>query len=167
VTAVRRVLGIDPGLERTGYGCIDVASDGWNAVIVEAGVVRLAARTSLSARLRQLDLELNDLLEELAPQVVAIESVFTHQRNLRTAILMAHARGVALLAVARHGLELVELPPATVKKSMTGNGNATKAQMQRAVASTFDLAAPPEPPDVADAIAIALAGARRSGPQVV
>lgn len=157
-----RVLGIDPGLQRTGYACIETGAFGMDATLVEAGVIRLKQGTPLAARLRQLDLELAEAIADLAPGVMAVESVFTHSKNVRTAILMAHARGVVLLAAQRCGLSLVELPPATVKKSMTGNGNATKRQMQVAVAAEFGLAKPPEPPDVADAIAIALAGARRS-----
>lgn len=157
-----RVVGIDPGLQRTGYGCVELDADGWIPTLVEAGVLRLKAGTSLSHRLHQLELDLNELLDELAPSALAVESVFTHQQNLRTAILMAHARGVVLLCGQRRGLELIELSPATVKKAMTGNGAASKRQMQVAVAQEFALAAPPEPPDVADAIAIALAGARRS-----
>lgn len=160
-TATLRVVGIDPGLQRTGYGCVEIDPAGWTARLVEAGVLRLKAGASLSHRLRQLELDLVDLLEELAPSALAVESVFTHQQNLRTAILMAHARGVVLLCGQRRGIELVELSPATVKKAMTGKGNATKRQMQVAVASEFGLDRPPEPPDVADAIAIALAGARR------
>lgn len=157
-----RVVGIDPGLQRTGYGCVELETDGWKPVLVEAGVLRLKAGTSLSHRLRQLELDLLEVLEDLAPSTLAVESVFTHQQNLRTAILMAHARGVVLLCGQRRGLELIELSPATVKKAMTGSGAASKRQMQVAVAQEFGLAAPPEPPDVADAIAIALAGARRS-----
>ncbi len=158
---VLRVVGIDPGLQRTGYGCVEVPRSGWDATLIEAGVLRLKDATSLSFRLRQLELDLNEVLDELAPTAIAVESVFTHQQNLRTAILMAHARGVVLLCAERRGLLLVELTPATVKKAMTGSGKASKQQMQTAVASEFRLAAPPEPPDVADAIAIALAGARR------
>jgi crossover junction endodeoxyribonuclease RuvC len=163
VSGALRVLGLDPGLQRTGYGCIEVDGDGWTPRIVEAGVLRLKAGTPIASRLRQLECDLMELLDELAPSTMAVESVFTHQRNLRTAILMAHARGVILLCGQRRGLELVEVAPATVKKAVTGRGSASKSQMQTAVASTFGLAAPPEPPDVADAIAIALAGARRSG----
>ncbi|MBL9147649.1 MAG: crossover junction endodeoxyribonuclease RuvC [Phycisphaerae bacterium] len=158
----RRVLGIDPGLQRTGYACVETDEFGLQARLVEAGVIRLKQGTPLSARLRQLDLELADAITDLAPSILAVESVFTHHKNLRTAILMAHARGVVLLAGQRAGLSFVEFPPATVKKAMTGNGNASKRQMQVAVAAEFGLAKPPEPPDVADAIAIALAGARRS-----
>jgi crossover junction endodeoxyribonuclease RuvC len=161
VSAGLRVVGIDPGLQRTGYGCIEVDGDGWTPRIVEAGVLRLKAGTPLAHRLRQLEGDLMELLEELAPSAMAVESVFTHQKNLRTAILMAHARGVILLCGQRRGLALIEVAPATVKKAMTGHGTASKRQMQTAVAATFGLDAPPEPPDVADAIAIALAGARR------
>lgn len=165
MSAAARVVGIDPGLQRTGYGCVEIDPDGWTPRLVEAGVLRLKADRSstnrLSPRLRQLELDLNELLEELCPIAIAVESVFTHSQNLRTAILMAHARGVVLLCGQRRGLELVELAPATVKKAMTGRGDASKRQMQLAVAQEFGLEKPPEPPDVADAIAIALAGARR------
>jgi crossover junction endodeoxyribonuclease RuvC len=156
-----RVVGIDPGLQRTGYGCVELDPEGWNSSLVEAGVLRLKAGTPVAHRLRQLELDLIEVLEELAPSAIAVESVFSHQQNLRTAILMAHARGVVLLCGQRRGVELIELSPATVKKAMTGRGNATKRQMQIAVAAEFGLDRPPEPPDVADAIAIALAGARR------
>jgi crossover junction endodeoxyribonuclease RuvC len=156
-----RVVGIDPGLQRTGYGCVELDPKGWTPTLVEAGVLRLKAGTSVAHRLRQLELDLVEVLEELCPSAVAVESVFSHQQNLRTAILMAHARGVVLLCGQRRGLELVELSPATVKKAMTGQGNASKRQMQLAVAAEFGLDRPPEPPDVADAIAVALAGARR------
>ena len=156
-----RVVGIDPGLQRTGYGCVELDPEGWTPTLVEAGVLRLKAGTSVAHRLRQLELDLVEVLEDLCPSAIAVESVFSHQQNLRTAILMAHARGVVLLCGQRRGLELVELSPATVKKAMTGQGNASKRQMQLAVAAEFSLERPPEPPDVADAIAVALAGARR------
>ncbi len=157
-----RVVGIDPGLQRTGYACVELETGQYTATLVDAGVLRLKAKTTIAFRLRQLDLDLTEILDELVPSCMAVETVFTHQKNLRTAILMAHARGVVLLSAQRRGIELVELSPATVKKSMTGNGNASKRQMQLAVAAEFRLASPPEPPDIADAIAIALAGARRA-----
>lgn len=158
-----RVLGIDPGLERTGYACVELGRDGWSTRLVEAGVIRLKRGSDLSSRLLHLSRDMDEAIGELAPQLVAVETVFTHPKNLRTAILMAHARGAVLLAAARAGLSLIELSPATVKKAMTGKGNATKRQMQLAVVAEFALAALPEPHDVADAIAIALAGGRRAG----
>jgi len=168
-----RILGIDPGLNITGYGCID-AADG-HVELVEAGLFRLGARparselkvpiprtvASVSSRLLELDRDLRDLLGRVQPQVVAVESLFAHYKHPATAIVMGHARGVMLLAIRRAGLELAEFRPALVKKSMTGNGQARKDQMQRAVQSFFDLAQPPEPPDVADALAIAVCAARR------
>jgi crossover junction endodeoxyribonuclease RuvC len=116
---------------------------------------------SVSSRLVELDRDLRDLLERVKPEVVAVESLFSHYKHPATAIVMGHARGVMLLAIRRAGLQLAEFKPALVKKSMTGNGQARKDQMQRAVQSYFDLAEPPEPPDVADALAIAICAARR------
>lgn len=161
--AMRRVLGIDPGLERTGYGCVAVEVEGFGATLLEAGVLRLGRGGPVGPRLRRLEIDLEELLDEWAPDAVAVESLFTHPSNLRSALQLAHARGVILLAAVRRGCPLVELAPATVKKALTGRGRAGKEQMQRAVAETFRLARLPEPPDVADAIAIALAGARRLG----
>jgi len=157
-----RVLGLDPGLSLTGYGC--VAADPTSPAggrLVEAGVLRLPSRRPLAERLQALETDLAQVLDDLAPAVVAVESVFHHGRNPRTAIMMAHARGVLLLGAARRGLEVVELPPATVKRAATGSGRADKAQVQAAVAARLGLDGPPEPPDVADAIAIAFAAAAR------
>lgn len=154
-----RVLGIDPGLRLTGYGCIDGSGS-----VVEAGVFRLGKTDrELSARLVELDRDIRDALERLRPDVVAVEALFAHYKHPATAIVMGHGRGVLLLAVRSAGLELVELKPAEVKKSMTGNGQASKSQMQEAVQRAFGLAEPPSPPDVADALAIARCAQRRIG----
>jgi crossover junction endodeoxyribonuclease RuvC len=170
------VLGVDPGLRLTGYGCLDVASDGSGApALVEAGVFRLSQRSrgedgegrvvasaaSVSARLAELDADFRAALERLVPEVVAVESLFAHYKHPSTAIVMGHARGVLLLAIRRAGCRLVELKPNEVKKSVTGHGHASKEQMQLAVQGVFGLAEPPSPPDVADAIAIALCASRR------
>lgn len=117
---------------------------------------------SVSARLAELDRDFREALGRLAPEVVAVESLFAHYKHPATAIVMGHARGVLLLAIRQAGCRLVELKPNEVKKSLTGHGHASKAQMQAAVQQTFDLAEPPSPPDVADAIAIALCAARRA-----
>lgn len=157
-----RVLGIDPGLRITGYGC--VAGRVGSLTLVEGGVIRLvvgSALRSVSERLVELDRDLGELLDRLEPEAVAVEGLFTHYKHPSTAVVMAHARGVVLLAVQRRGLELVELKPAEIKKSMTGSGRAGKEQMQRAVQQTFRLPSLPEPPDVADAIAIAACGVER------
>lgn len=159
-----RILGIDPGLRVTGYGCIE----GEPARLVEAGVFRLradeAARAdgeAVSVRLAELDADLRDAIERLRPEAVAVEAIFAHYKHPATAIAMAHARGVILLNIRRAGLRLVEFKPNAVKKFMTGHGHASKEQMQEAVRSRLGLPARPEPADVADAIAIALCAAWR------
>ncbi|MBM4112036.1 MAG: crossover junction endodeoxyribonuclease RuvC [Phycisphaerae bacterium] len=159
-----RLLGIDPGSSRTGYACVEVDRDGGAPTLVEAGFLRLSARRSLSHRLLQLERDLDSTISELRPDRIAVEAVFTHTRNLRTAIVLGHARGVVLLVAERHGLSLDEITPAAVKKAVTGNGAATKRQVQLAVASLCGLSSPPSPSDVSDAIAIALTAIRRVPP---
>jgi len=156
-----RVLGIDPGTRITGYGCVDVADGALEPTLVEAGVVRFKAGRSLDDRLKQLHADLTDLIGELKPEVVAIEKLYAHYKHPRTAIIMAHGRGVVLLAAAQAGLPVEDLPSTAVKKSITGNGHASKRQIQLAVQSQYRLAKPPTPPDIADAIAIATCHARR------
>lgn len=109
----------------------------------------------------ELERDLLDLIDRVRPSCVCVESLFAHYGHPRTAIVMGHARGVILLAAARAGLRVLELPPAEVKKSVTGNGRASKEQMQEAVAVLLGLASVPEPSDVADAIGIAVCGSRR------
>jgi crossover junction endodeoxyribonuclease RuvC len=155
-----RVLGIDPGTRIAGYAVLDFDTRG-DARIVDAGVFRLDAEAPLSVRLRQLFEDVAALLAEHAPSHVALEAIFSHPEHARTAIQMAHGRGVVLLAAELRGVPVAELPPAEVKKALTGNGRATKEQMQRAVMAQCGLDAMPEPPDVADAIGIALTGGRR------
>lgn len=155
-----RVLGIDPGLIRTGYGCIDIDRHG-RVSLVEAGVFRLSATKSVSHRLGQLWSDLRESFEELNPDRVAVERIFVDQRYLKTAVVMAHARGVVLLAAQERGVPLGEVAPAQAKKALTGNGRATKRQVQLAVMECCGLERAPTPSDVSDAIAIALAYARR------
>lgn len=156
-----RVLGIDPGLRLTGYGAVHLRSPLAPPALLEAGVIRLPASAAIEQRLAHLHHDLLALIDELQPSVLAVEKLYAHYKHPRTAILMAHARGVILLAARQRNLDLVHLPATTVKKSMTGHGHASKAQMQSAVQSYFRLASPPEPPDVADAIAIAVTCAQR------
>jgi crossover junction endodeoxyribonuclease RuvC len=155
-----RILGIDPGLRITGYGCVDLSADGHTSVI-EAGVIRVPTSDSLERRLHHLHRELESVLADLQPEHMAVESLFTHPRHLATGVRMGHARGVILLAGAARDLQVMELPPAEVKKSLTGNGRADKRRMQLAITAQCQLAEVPEPPDVADALAIAICAARR------
>ena len=156
-----RIVGIDPGLRITGYACVELRPGAVDPALVEAGVIRLRAEEPVAARLRTLHEELGALLDDLRPARVAVEQVFAHVKHVRTAIVMGHGRGVVLLAAALRDLPIDEFAPAEVKKSLTGQGAASKGQMQRAVMHQFGLRALPEPPDVADAIAIAACAARR------
>ncbi len=156
-----RVLGIDPGLNIAGYGCVELSSPGDTPRIVEAGAIHLKRGASLHWRLGQLHTALSEIVAELRPDHLAVEQVFSHARQVRTAILLGHARGVILLAGVQANLPLTEFAPATIKKAIAGNGQATKGQMQHAVASILGLNEPPEPADVADALAIAITAATR------
>jgi crossover junction endodeoxyribonuclease RuvC len=116
---------------------------------------------SVASRLAELDTDIRALLDRLHPDAVAVESLFAHYKHPATAIIMGHARGIILLAVERAGLRLVEFKPNLVKKSVTGHGHASKEQMQRSVQELYRLPELPSPPDMADAIAIALCAAWR------
>ena len=151
-----RILGVDPGLRLTGYGVIDWSGDAARPGLVDAGVIRLDAETPVADRLVELESALVEVIAEHRPQVVAVEKLFSHYGHPLTAILMGHARGVILLAARRAGARVEQYAAKRVKQSLTGTGAAGKAQMQRAVQHLWGLPTPPEPPDVADALAIAL-----------
>ena len=154
------ILGIDPGLDRTGYGVIECGGHGRFA-LREGGVIRTERTEPLAGRVGRIHEQVVELLEEFSPDHLAIEQLYAHYKHPRTAILMGHARGAVLLAAWQRGVEVLHLPATTIKKHLTGAGHASKQQVQRAVAATFGLAAPPEPADVADALAIAVCAASR------
>ena len=147
------VLGIDPGVSRCGYGCVEQA--GGKARPVAVGVLRTPPDEALPERLARLQRDLVALVAELRPGVVAVERVF-FQVNARTAMSVAQASGLALAAAAAAGCEVTQYTPSEVKQAVAGYGGATKAQMQRMVQALLGLAAPPRPPDAADALALAL-----------
>jgi len=159
-----RILGIDPGSRITGYGCIEGDPDRPldRPRLREAGAIRLATRRPLHDRIVELHADLDALLERLRPRLVAVEELYAHYDHPATAIRMGHARGVILLAVRARDIDLVELRPTSVKKSTTGRGRADKGRIQRAVQAEFGLAEPPDPPDIADALALALTALRRA-----
>ena len=150
------VIGIDPGLNITGYGV--VAGRGGDLTLLEAGVIRLppSKDASLPARLESLYNELQEVMQEFKPQAMCLEEVYSHADYPRTAILMGHARGVICLAARRAGIPVLNFSAKRVKQAVTGNGNASKTQVQRAVQNFFSLSNIPHPPDVADALAVAL-----------
>lgn len=156
-----RVLGIDPGLRIAGYGCIEYNSKKNKTILIEGGAIRLNTNQSVSFRLSQLYSDLQEIISDTNPDLIAVESIFTHSRQVATATILGHARGVILLAGEEASLPLVEITPAEIKKSMTGNGRATKVQIGHAVTSMLDLQEPPDPPDVSDALAIAITAAVR------
>ena len=162
-----RVLGIDPGLRLTGFGCVDGPAQAMASPrYVDAGVIRLVSSTgptpSIQSRLVELERDLLEIVERNAPDLIAIEALFTHKDHPFTAVQMAHARGVILLVAQKSGKEIAELPPADVKRSVTGSGQASKAQMQASATRLLGLASPPKPADIADALCIAIAARQRA-----
>lgn len=150
-----RILGIDPGLNTTGYGVVDATAGGIR--LVEAGVVRGTKGAGLAQRVGEVHAGVADAIAALKPQVLAIEELYSHYDRPRTAILMGHARGVIVLAAVQAGLQVHNYPATQVKRMLTGSGRAPKEQMQRAIQLELKLPNLPEPPDVADALAVALA----------
>ena len=147
-----RILGIDPGLHITGYAVLDVR--GIDTAIVDAGIIRTNRRAELAKRLAVLSGEVKELLDEHKPDVMGVEELYSHYRFPRTGILMGHARGVILQSAADAGIKVRAYSATRVKKSITGNGRASKQQVQSAVKQHFKLKKLPTPADVADALAI-------------
>jgi crossover junction endodeoxyribonuclease RuvC len=149
------VLGVDPGLVVTGYGVL--SEEARRIRLVEAGVVDSGdPKDELPERLRRLYEEVETIIADHQPSVMALEQLYSHYEHPRTAILMGHARGVICLAAGRHRIQLCSYAATQVKSALTGNGRASKEQIQQAVRRTLALETTPDPPDVADAIAIAL-----------
>jgi crossover junction endodeoxyribonuclease RuvC len=148
------VLGIDPGVSRCGYGCVE-GGPGATPRAVAVGVLTTPPSQALPERLAALDLDLRALVAEFRPSVVAVERVF-FQVNARTAMSVGQASGLALAAAAQAGCEVVQYTPNEVKQAVAGYGSATKEQVQRMVQSLLGLAEVPLPPDAADALALAL-----------
>jgi len=153
----RRILGLDPGLQVTGYAILEVAEAG--PKVCEAGVIRSTERrdpADMAQRIRTLYDGLCEILNQWKPSAMAVEQLYAHYNHPRTAILMAHARGAFFLAGAQRNTAVVSYASTKVKKLITGSGRASKEQMQHAIAQELRLEKPPEPNDVADALAVAL-----------
>jgi crossover junction endodeoxyribonuclease RuvC len=148
-----RVLGIDCGSERTGYGVID--SDGLDHRMVAAGVIRTNTKWPFERRLLEIAGGLRGLIREYTPESAAVEEVF-HSANAKTALKLAHVRGVALLAIAEAGVQFAEYSPLEVKMSVVGYGRAEKSQVQVMVVSLLALAEPVQSEDACDALAVAI-----------
>ena len=148
-----RIFGIDPGSERTGYGCIERSGSRHHLVI--CGVLAAPASATFPERLHFIHSGLTKLLAHHRPECVAVETIF-HARNVRSALKLGHARGVALLAASEAGLAVAEYAPAEIKRAVVGYGRAEKPQIQQMVKLLLGLEVTPSPHDVADALAVAI-----------
>lgn len=148
-----KIFGIDPGSERTGYGCIESAGSRHRLVI--CGTLSAPSRASFPDKLLAIHAGLRALLERHRPECVAVEGIF-YARNVRSALKLGHARGVALLAASQAGVPVVEYSPAEVKRAVVGYGRAEKPQVQEMIRILLGLAVAPSPHDAADALAIAV-----------
>jgi len=152
-----RLIGVDPGLNVTGYGVVERRGD--DLQLLEAGVIhssRGRQAGELCHRLQVLYQELSQILKEFQPQALCLEEIYGHASYPRTSILMGHARGVICLAARLARIPVVNFSAKRIKQAVTGNGNASKLQVQRAVQAYFGLRHLPQPADVADALAAAL-----------
>lgn len=149
-----RVLGVDPGINVTGYAVLEKI--GQKIRVLEAGVVRGKSKDTLPLRILEIYQNLEEIMHRWQPEVMAMEEIYSHYQRPRTAILMGHVRGVIALLAAKNNISLFNYSATAVKKLLTGSGRATKDQMQRAIQTEFQLKKLPEPPDLADALAIAL-----------
>jgi crossover junction endodeoxyribonuclease RuvC len=148
-----RIFGIDPGSIRTGYGCVD--TDGGRHRFVTCGALAAPAGTALPERLLAIHAGLSEAIGASAPDCVVVENLF-HARNVRSALTLGHARGVAILAAVQAGLPVAEYTPAEIKMSVVGYGRAEKAQVQRMIMLLLGLDTAPSPLDASDALAVAL-----------
>jgi crossover junction endodeoxyribonuclease RuvC len=149
-----RILGIDPGLQVCGYACLETGRD--NEKLIEAGVIRTVSGSAIEQKLNRIAEDTQSLLKGFNPDVVAVEELYSHYAHPKTAILMGHARGVILQRCAQSEIEVRSFSATRIKKSITGNGRASKEQVQRTIQTILSLPEIPEPNDVADAIAAAL-----------
>ena len=156
-----RIFGVDPGSRRTGYGCIETSAGRHR--LVDCGALSASPDAPLADRLRVVHSGLAKLLASHQPDVVAFEDLF-YARNVRSALVLGHVRGVLLLAAAEAGLPAAEYSPAEVKRALVGYGRADKQQVQQMVALLLGMDAPPSPLDASDALAVAVCHAHSIGP---
>lgn len=158
-----RVFGIDPGSERTGFGCVE--TDGSHHRLIQCGAIATPAAAPFPNKLLVIHARLAELLFDCRPECVAIENLF-HSNNARSALKLGHARGVAMLAAVEAGIPVVEYTPAEIKRTVVGYGRAEKHQVQAMVKLILGLDAVPSPHDAADALAVAICHIHTYGPTV-
>lgn len=150
-----RIIGIDPGLDVTGYGIIELKND--HTRFIEGGVIRTSYKEPIESRLMNIYKGLNSVITKHRPKKMILEKLYSHYKHPTTAILMGHSRGVICLVSRWRGLELISYPTKRIKKAITGNGNASKEQVQRMVQNLLGIEDEGFPVDVTDALALALA----------
>ena len=155
------ILGVDPGLNITGYGVIEVngskgGADLSRIKLKEAGVIRTKARDGISTRLEKIHENLLNVVKEYKPEVLVLEKLYSHYKHPVTSILMGHARGTVCLVAGSSGIKLANFPATRIKKAVTGNGQASKRQVQGMIQKLLHLKEKPQPMDVSDALACAL-----------
>lgn len=149
-----RILGIDPGLHTTGYGLID--GQGLKIRLVEAGFIRTSPKEGMQSRLGHIHRAIDKIISKFKPEVLVLEKLYAHWRHPTTAFVLGHARGIICLAAKQNNIEVVEYAATRIKKAVVGRGHASKLQMQRMIQDTLCLKTLPEPPDVADALALSI-----------
>lgn len=149
-----RILGIDPGLDVTGYGVIEDKSV--PPSIIEAGIIRTSRQDGLTKRLNIIYSQVTALIRQTRPEICVVEELYSHYKHPMTAILMAHARGVILSCCSQKNMKIIGYPAKTVKRSVAGNGNASKQQIQRMVSKLLNLKDTPQSLDLTDALALCL-----------
>ncbi len=156
-----RVLGIDPGIARVGFGVVET-ENGADVHFVECGLIATKPELTLQDRLKEIYQDLEVIIKKTKPQLLSCEKLY-FQNNAKTALDVGQARGIVLLAASHFNLPVFELTPLQVKQSVTGYGKATKQQVEDMIIQILHLNFVPKPDDVADAIAIALSGAFMKG----
>ena len=148
------IIGIDPGLHITGYGVIE--SSGTRTRVLEAGIIRTNQNREFELKLNEIHAEISKIIAQFKPDYIAVEELYSHYAHPRTAIIMGHARGVVFLQAAQSGIPVVSYASTRIKKSLTGNGRASKSQVQKMIKTALKLKADIASPDTADALAAAL-----------
>jgi crossover junction endodeoxyribonuclease RuvC len=155
------IMGIDPGFAITGYGIIEYVGNRFS--VIDYGAIYTYADESFHNRLLKIEDKLSEMIEKYRPEAISVEELFFN-KNIKTAILAAHGRGVALLEAAKSGTEVFEYTPLQVKQSVVGYGRATKQQVQQMVKVILNTTEIPKPDDAADALAVAICHAHTGKP---
>ena len=149
-----RILGIDPGLNTTGYGLIE--GSGLKITLIEAGFIRTNPDNDISSRLARIHRAVSKIIGKFKPEVLVLEKLYVHWKHPTTAYALGQARGLICLAGKQSDTPVIEYAATRIKKAITGNGHASKLQIQRVVQHLLSLESLPKPPDIADALALAI-----------